>query len=246
MANMESIKTRKEIDDKYKWNMKDVYADEELWSSDIEKAKELFLQLKEFRGIICRDVDSFAECMKLMSEIELLTEKIFFYANQKYHEDLGCSKYQNMAGESTDLLTRFYTASSFVEPELLAADEATIRKYLEREDLREFTQYFNNLFRQKKHILSDEAEEILAASQKISQSPSDIFQVFNNADLKFPEIEDENGEKVRITHSRFGIFLESRDRSVREAAFKQMYSVYGQFRNTIAAIYLASVKKDKF
>ena len=151
-----------------------------------------------------------------------------------------------MAGESTELLTRFYTASSFVEPELLAADEALIRNYLKREDLQKFTQYFNNLFRQKEHILSDEAEEILAAAQKISQSPSDIFQVLNNADLKFPEIKDENGEMVRITHSRFGIFLESRDRSVREAAFKQMYAVYGQFRNTIAAIFLASVKKDNF
>lgn len=246
MANIESMKTRNEIDDKYKWNMKDVYADEDLWSKDIEKAKELFRRLKEFRGIICRDADSFAECMKLMSEIELLTEKVYFYANQKYHEDLGCSRYQNMAGESTELLTRFYTASSFVEPELLAADEALIQNYLKREDLQEFTQYFNNLFRQKEHILSDEAEEILAAAQKISQSPSDIFQVLNNADLKFPEIKDENGEMVRITHSRFGIFLESRDRSVREAAFKQMYAVYGQFRNTIAAIYLASVKKDNF
>ncbi len=246
MANIESMKIRNEIDDKYKWNMKDVYADEDLWSKDIEKAKELFRRLKEFRGIICRDADSFAECMKLMSEIELLTEKVYFYANQKYHEDLGCSRYQNMAGESTELLTRFYTASSFVEPELLAADEALIRNYLKREDLQKFTQYFNNLFRQKEHILSDEAEEILAAAQKISQSPSDIFQVLNNADLKFPEIKDENGEMVRITHSRFGIFLESRDRSVREAAFKQMYAVYGQFRNTIAAIFLASVKKDNF
>ena len=236
MANIESMKTRNEIDDKYKWNMKDVYADEDLWSKDIEKAKELFRRLKEFRGIICRDADSFAECMKLMSEIELLTEKVYFYANQKYHEDLGCSRYQNMAGESTELLTRFYTA----------ADEALIRNYLKREDLQKFTQYFNNLFRQKEHILSDEAEEILAAAQKISQSPSDIFQVLNNADLKFPEIKDENGEMVRITHSRFGIFLESRDRSVREAAFKQMYAVYGQFRNTIAAIFLASVKKDNF
>ena len=246
MANIESMKTRNEIDDKYKWNMKDVYADEDLWSKDIEKAKELFRRLKEFRGIICRDADSFAECMKLMSEIELLTEKVYFYANQKYHEDLGGSRYQNMAWESTELLTRFYTASSFVEPELLAADEALIRNYLKREDLQKFTQYFNNLFRQKEHILSDEAEEILAAAQKISQSPSDIFQVLNNADLKFPEIKDENGEMVRITHSRFGIFLESRDRSVREAAFKQMYAVYGQFRNTIAAIFLASVKKDNF
>lgn len=243
---MENIKTREEMDDRYKWNMQDVYENEALWNEDMEKAKSLFFVLKDFKGRICESIDTFSECMKLMSKIELLTEKVYFYANQKYHEDLGCGKYQNMAGESTELLTQFYTVSSFVEPELLAADEGKIREYLKKEDLREFTQYFNDLFRQKKHILSNEAEEILAATQKISQSPSDIFQVFNNADLKFPEIENENGEKVRITHSRLSIFLESRNRAVREAAFKQLYATYGQFRNTIAAIYSASVKKDNF
>ncbi len=243
---MENIKTREEIDDRYKWNMQDVYENEALWKEDMEKAKSLFFMLKDFKGRICESIDTFSECMKLMSKIELLTEKVYFYANQKYHENLGCGKYQNMAGESTELLTQFYTVSSFVEPELLAADEGKIREYLKKEDLQEFTQYFNDLFRQKKHILSNEAEEILAATQKISQSPSDIFQVFNNADLKFPEIENENGEKVRITHSRLSIFLESRNRSVREAAFKQLYATYGQFRNTIAAIYSASVKKDNF
>ena len=39
MANIESMKTRNEIDDKYKWNMKDVYEDKDLWSKHIEKAK---------------------------------------------------------------------------------------------------------------------------------------------------------------------------------------------------------------
>ncbi len=243
---MQTLKPRNEITSDHKWNMSDVYPTETLWKSDLDKAKSLFQTLKTFKGTICQTIDTFANCMKQMTEIELLTEKVYFYANQKYHEDLGCGKYQNMAGESADLMTQFYTVTSFIEPELLAADENTIKDYLKREDLQEFQQYFDNLFRQKKHILNDEAEEILAATQKLSQAPSDIFQVFNNADIKFPEIVDEHGDKVRITHSRLSIFLESKDRTVRESAFKQLYATYGQFRNTIAAIYSASVKKDNF
>ena len=246
MISMEQLKTRDEIDNQYKWNMTDVYSDESLWKIDKEKAQALFLQLSKHKGRICEDINTFSDSLKLMNEIEQLTEKVYFYANQRFHEDLGCAKYQNMAGESTELITQFYTVSSFIEPELLAADETVIRGYLKREDLRQYTQYFNDLFRQKNHILSNEAEEILAATQKLSQAPSDIFQIFNNADLKFPEIENENGEKVRITHSRYNKFLESKDRKVRENAFKQLYASYGQFSNTIATIYSSSVKKDNF
>ena len=46
-------------------------------------------------------------------------------------------------------------------------------------------------------------EKLLAMTAEMSQTPADTFSILNNADLVFPEIEDENGEKVRITHGRY-------------------------------------------
>ena len=109
-----------------------------------------------------------------------------------------------------------------------------------------YKHYFDDLFRQKSHILSRDAEEILALTQSFSSGANDIFSVFNNVDIKFPVIKDENGTDVQLTHAKLNLFMESSDRNVREAAFKGLYKSYDDYRNTLAAIYINSLKKDKF
>src|SRR5574344_516983 len=221
------VMKREEISEQFKWNMSDVYSSETEWKKDIENATGLFPKLASMQGKICDTIDNFSNTLTLMTKIEFLVEKIYFYANQKYNEDLGNSKFQALANEAYDVLTKFYTVSSFVEPELLSIDEKVIRNYIEsREDLNQYAHYFDDLFRQKKHILSSELEEILAKTQNFSQSSSEIFSVFNNADLKFPVIKDEEGRDVQLTHARLSLYLESKDRRVREDTFKGLYKTY--------------------
>lgn len=244
--NGENMSKRSEIQKVYQWNMKDVYASETLWEEDALRAEEMFRNLQDKKGKLCKSKQDFAESMTLIRDVEYCVEKLYFYANQKYHEDLGCGTYQVMAAKAGDLMNAFYEISAFVEPEFLTESEETILGYLESEELAEFRQYFRNLFRQKAHIRSDEVEEILAATQNITQAPGDIFQIFNNADLKFPKIKDATGELVQLTHSKYGLFLESSNREVRQQAFEELYKTYGAYRNTIATVYIASIKKDVF
>lgn len=242
-----NIKKRNEISDKFKWRMEDVYENEELWESDVDRAKGLIETLDQYRGKICADRDTFKEVLNLVNRIELLVEKVYFYANQRYHEDLGNSRYQVLADRSTELLTAFYSATSYVEPELLSESEEKIWDYIDSDkELNQYRQFFKDLFRQKRHILSEEIEEVLAKTQKFSGGANEIFGVFNNVDLKFPVIRDETGEEIRLSHANLILYLESRDRSVREEAFHGLYGTYSQFRNTLAAIYINSLKKDNF
>ena len=241
------IMKRDEVSEVFKWKMEDVYADESLWEADIRLAKELLTELESYRGRLCENIETFSAALKLISKVEFVVEKIYFYANQKYYEDLGNSKYQAYSDRATDLFTNFYSISAFVEPEFLKESEEKIFSYIkEDESLTEYTQYFRDLFRQKKHILDSQTEEILAKTQKFSGGTSDIFNVFNNVDLKFPMIQDENGNEIQLTHAKLNLFLENKDRRVREDAFKGLYASYAQFRNTLAAIYANSLKKDAF
>ena len=64
--------------------------------------------------------------------------------------------------------------------------------------------------------------------------------------MLFPEVEDEDGETVRITHGRFIALLESANREVRENTFKKYYSTYKQFLNTYASLYNGQVKQQIF
>ena len=70
--------------------------------------------------------------------------------------------------------------------------------------------------------------------------------MFNNADIKFPFVKDEDGEEVEVTKGRYIKFLESKDRRVRADAFQALYSSYTNSRNTLSSMLLSNVKKNKF
>lgn len=243
---MSVIKKRSEIDDTFKWCMEDVYGNEDEWRTDIAKIKKLFPKLSEMQGKITESADTFQDTIEVMNTIEFLVEKVYFYANQKYYEDLGNSRYQTFSNEASDILTQFYAVSSFVEPELLSAREEKINEYIQTKHMEDYQQYFRDLFRQKRHILSAELEEVLAQTQTFSGGASDIFNVLNNVDLKFKPIVDEKGREAALTHATFILYLESKDRSVRKSAFQSLYQSYYDYRNTLAAIYINSLKKDSF
>src|SRR5690606_30703025 len=73
-----------------------------------------------------------------------------------------------------------------------------------------------------------------------------IFGMINNADMKFPTVKNEKGEEVELTHGRYIQFLESRNREVRENAFKAMYATYAKQKNTLAATLAAKISKNLF
>ncbi len=79
-----------------------------------------------------------------------------------------------------------------------------------------------------------EQEALLAGASEIFGASSNTFSILNNADLEFPTVQNAEGETIQLSHGVYGQLMESVDRSVREAAFKGLYKVYKQFRNTLA------------
>ncbi|MFY9120558.1 MAG: oligoendopeptidase F, partial [Syntrophomonadaceae bacterium] len=122
-----------------------------------------------------------------------------------------------------------------------------VKEYEETEpELAVYAHYFDELFRQKEHILSEKEERLLAMSADLSSASNNIFTMLNNADIKFPHIRDENGQEVELTKGRYGRFMESRDRRVRQEAYEGLYSTYKGLSNTLAATLSSSVKRDIF
>ena len=88
---------------------------------------------------------------------------------------------------------------------------------------------------------------MMAAASEVTESPKDIFSMFNNADLRFPKI---TGGKRRGYRSDawtvLSPFCKVQDRRVRRDAFRSLYGMYHQYRNTLAAVYRANVKQEVF
>ena len=247
MMTDRKLNTREEADARYKWAIEDLYKDDEDWKRDYELLKSRIPELTKFRGRLGESAEVLLSMQKLSDELNQLLEKIYVYANQRLHENTDNSTYQNLASQAQGLLVELSESLSFVEPELMELPDGIIETFLdENEELLVYRQYFENIIRQKKHVLPTEQEQLLAAMGEVAESPKDIFSMFNNADIRFPEITGEDGHPVQVTHGRYMSLMQSRNRQVRKEAFEAMYGVYGDWRNTLAAMYRANVKQEAF
>lgn len=238
---------RNEINVDLKWKIEDLYVTDEDWKNDYEKLKQSLNKVLDFKGKLGNDANIFLQCLNYSDEISQISEKVYVYANMKLHEDTSNSHYQALADQAQNIMVQLSTASSFIVPEILSLGEDTINKFMNSNNkLKVYSQYLSNIIRQKSHTLSFELEELLAQSGEITDAPDNIFSMFNNADIKFPEIKDEKGQYVELTKGRYSTFLESKDEVVRRDAFKALYETYAKQKNTLTAIFSASVKKDSF
>jgi oligoendopeptidase F len=242
-----ALPARDEIDVKYKWKLEDIYASDADWEKDFSKIRQMAADVGAYRGKLAKDMKTLLECLRVSDEMMALNDKLFVYARMRRDENNAEPKYQALTDRAMALGTEVYASVAFIVPEILSINEEVLKRSIDEvEGMGLYRQYFHELLRQKQHILSDREEELLALSAEISHAPSDIFTMFNNADIKFDFIKDENGEEVEVTKGRYIKFLESKDRRVREDAFHALYKSYTAMKNTLAASFNNNIKSDKF
>jgi oligoendopeptidase F len=248
MANSNTkILKRSEISEEDKWKLEHIYENNELWEEDFEKLKSLAAELLEFPDTIGSSSQALLNCLNLNSQIERLFEKVYVYANMRSHEDTTNSYYQGLADRTESLRTEISSVSSFITPELLEIPDDNLKAFFEEnEALRHYEKYIGEIIRNKPHILSAKEEQILAMAGELSQAPSTIFSMINNADIKFPKVKDEKGNEIELTKGRYISLMESYDREVRKNAFEALYSTYKKQINTFAATLSSNVKGNIF
>ncbi len=239
------LKKRSEMEKKYQWRLEDIYPGIDEWNQDVERIKELLAELETYEGRLSESAEVLAEFLQKKEYVEKMVEAVYVYANQKYHEDTTAEESQKIANISSGMMALNYCAVSFVEPEILEIPEETLAAF-EKENpvVAVYKRWFDLIIRQKEHTLSKDEEQVLANMTELSEIPSNIFSMFDNADVVFPTILDENGEETVISHARYGTLLRSHDRRVRREAFYGLHNTYLKFKNTLGACYIGKLKKD--
>lgn len=241
------LRKREEIPERDKWRIQDLYTDESVWEEDCKKLQQTMEQMEAFQGRSSDGADVFLQILRTMEAMNLKTEKIYVYANQRYHEDTRNTKFQEMAAKAQMLASKAAEAASYLEPEIMELSEECLKQYMqENKALEHYERFISEIRRTKEHILSKELEEVLAKATEVARGPENIFSMFNNADIKFGTLTGEDGKESEITHGRYQQFLECKERRVRKEAFEKVYEAYDNYKNTLAAVFSANVTQEAF
>ncbi len=238
---------RHEVPVESTWDLSVVYADDASWERDFERVEGMLAPFEEMRNTLVQGAKQLLRAFKTQDEVGILFSQLYSYASLKRSEDNADSQSQARVDRVRMLGTRLASSTSFIEPEILAIEPQKLRDFLSSEpDLLLYEYSLKRLERRRPHVRSGEVEEVLALAHEATSGTSTVYKLFNDADLKFPDVRDDEGRETELTHGRYIKFLESQDRGVREGAFKTMHGEYFKWRNTLASSLSGAVKADVF
>lgn len=241
------LQKRSEVPVESTWKLEDIFTTDEAWQEELKKLQNDIPEIEKYQGKLSESADTLYNLLKLQDELSGRLGRLYTYAHMRYDEDTTNAFYQGLNAQAEMVLTTASSAMSYIVPEILAMEEGKVESYLsEKEELQVYKKVLEDITNKRPQVLSEKEEILLAEASEALSTGSQTFSMLNNADLTFPAIKNEDGEEVDVTHGRYSIFMESKDRRVREDAFKAMYETYGKFQNTFASTLSGNIKSDNF
>ena len=233
---------RNEIEDKYKWNIEKMYKNIEAWELDLKEVKDLIPGLRTFEGKLNSSEELLA-FLKKDVEVSRLLDKLRSYAYLRADEDTGNGDFQVLKGKINRCLAEASSITSFFIPELLALPDGTVERFIEElEELKVYEMYLKDIINKKAHMLNSEQENLLSLFSEVLNGGEEIYDLFTGSELVFPKIKDEEGKEAQLTAGNYSVFMTSKDREVRKAAFEAYYGTYNKYRNLLAMTLMNHVK----
>lgn len=227
---------REDIEKRLTWDTSLIYKNDDEFYKEIEESKKIADDLTNYKGKITKNADTLLDFLKDYENLMRKLYKAGVYASLKSDEDTRVSKYQEMTQTISIVDSEISQKLSFITPEILGEDYEKIKSLLEeKEELKVYDHYFEDLFRSKDHVLSEDQEKIIASFSKLRENPVTTYMIFSNADMKFPSVE-KDGEEVSLSDANFTLLEEDKDRDFRRRVYETYYGVYKQFENTAASL----------
>lgn len=247
MSEAKQLPTRQEVPVELTWDLTKIFVNDAAFEAKFTALTEELAAVEQIKGSLGQGASELLKAVDYVLDIYRKAEVIYVYAHLKNDEDTANTTNQALYARASSLIAKVSEAVSWFEPELLQLSDEQIAAYFDEEPkLQIYRHFIEQIISERAHVLPAEQEALLAGASEIFGSSADTFAVMNNADLKFPIVKNEAGEDVQLTHGVYGQLLESTDRTVREKAFKALYSVYHQFRNTFASTLSTHVKGHNF
>ena len=108
------LRKRDEIPAQYKWNMQDMFATDELWEEEAQQVLDLAKDLEAYKGRLSESAATMLAFFQKLDEVQFHGERVYVYANQKYHEDTAVSKYQGYSAKADNIMVAVNSATSFI------------------------------------------------------------------------------------------------------------------------------------
>ncbi len=235
-----------------RWNVEALYLYSDSWTREFESVQgdaqvaARWPHIDALRGRLGESPNVLAKAIEEILFMDRKLTRLYTYAHLRHDEDLAEQVNKDRYEKIVSLCYLFKEQTSWFEPEVLSLPQEKINEFLSDPLLKDYNLLLERIARKKAHMLDAEQEELMAMSGPATNTAQKTFSAFNNADLKFPEVENEKGEKCPLSHGMYNKYLKDGDRVLRENAFKTYHKAFAAYENTMAELLNGQVQKHIF
>lgn len=238
---------RASVPDKYTWDLSPIYPNEAAWRAAKDKVVAELPKIRAFQGTLGTSAQKLADALELSSRLAKDFSRLFVYASMLSDQDTRVSTNQGMQQEMAQIGANFGAETSFVEPEILKIDRATIDTFVGSEPrLKIYRLYLDDILRRAAHTGTDGEERILASAAVMAATPSNVYGIFSDADFPYPSVTLSDGKSVKLDSSGFSLYRGVPNRADREKVMAAFFGALGTFRGTFGSTLSGQVSSDVF
>lgn len=242
---MGKLITREEQQLENTWDLTTIFKSDEDFETAYKTLENKIANNDQFKDGF-DSAEKLADALELERSLDTELGQLFVYAHLKHDQDTSNDTYSALESRARSLAVKYSTAWSFLVPAIMAIPEETLKEYAEHERLSEFKFDLEKLNKQRPHILSDKEEQILAQAGEVMHTPTQVYGMFNNADVDFKPAVDKDGKEHELTQGNYVELLKSSDRTLRESAYNNLYGEYNKFKNTLSQTLAGVVSTHAF
>ena len=243
MSSNERIPLRSEIADSDKWDLSKLFSNDEEWNSSLAEFEKMTERIPSYQGTLGKSALSLADYLDFSRDLNILNERLTYYADLRQTEDEGDNTARTMTGKITMAAAKTNAACAWENPEILSIPEKDMETFLAHERIADYRVYLQKILRYRPYILSGSEERIIALHAEGEGAVSDAFSVLTNVDFNFGVIDTPEGKRP-LSQSTFSVFMENPDRALRKKAYEMFYGCFDAHKTTLASLYSGSVKQD--
>jgi oligoendopeptidase F len=242
------LRDREQIPDRFKWNLKNIFADWDAWQSSYEQLDKNIDAFAALQGTLGRGRHELLAALRLRDEIGQLEYKVWYFASLWYDQDQRDNQINARRQQVQILFAKAAQASAWFDPELLKIPLDTVQSWMAADaDLAVYRFAVEDLYRQQEHVLDDRGEHLLSLSSRFSTSPNEAYAALSTADVKHPTVQLSNGTEATLTYGQYrAILATNRNQGDRAAAFQAFHTTYEAAVNTYASLYNSVLQRDLF
>jgi oligoendopeptidase F len=236
---------RSEIEDKYKWDLSEIYPSEDAWRADLKVIKVKIEGITSYKGKLTESAENLYSGLQVMVDLSSFISRIFAYPSFLSSLDQRNQESAAMQNEMMAEYARLSGEIAFIDPEILAAGPEIIKRYIKEEPrLEEFDFYLLDLFRQQEHVLSEEEERLMSLLSISNSNNYDLYNTFLHSDFQYPEATMSGGEEVILDRSTLTTYLRSENRDDRKLASDIFYKEMSKYQNTLGQILIHKINGE--